>query len=64
MTRYWSGVFAMVAFAATAVLGAQGNPPQANTPVPDTKAPAGVQRPTPAADAIRRFLAPSAPGTR
>jgi hypothetical protein len=51
MTRYWLGVFVTVAFATTAVLGAQGNPPPANTPVPDTKAPAGVQRPTPAADA-------------
>ena len=48
MKRYWSGVFVAVGFATTAVIGAQGNPPQQNTPPPDTKAPAGIQRTTPA----------------
>ena len=53
MKRYWSGVFVAVAFATTALLGAQGNPPQQNTPPPDTQAPAGIQRttPTPQAEA-------------
>lgn len=32
MKRYWSGVFVAVAFATTAVVGGQGNPPQGNTP--------------------------------
>ena len=48
MKRYWSGVFVAVGFATTAVLGAQGNPPLPNTPPPDIKAPAGIQRTTPA----------------
>jgi hypothetical protein len=51
MKRYWSGVFVAVGFTATAALGAQGNPPQQNTPPPDTKAPAGIQRTTPAPQA-------------
>ena len=32
MKRNWSGVFVAVGLAATAVLGAQGNPSPANTP--------------------------------
>jgi len=46
MKRYWSGVFVTVGLAATAVLGAQGNPSPANTPPPDAAAPPGVQRNT------------------
>lgn len=51
MKRYWSGVFIAVGFATTAALGAQDNPPQANTPPPDAAPPAAVQRTTPASAA-------------
>lgn len=54
MKRYWSGVFVAVGIATTAVLGAQANPPQANTPPPDAAAaPAGIQRNTPPAAEVK-----------
>ena len=45
MKRQWTGVFVALAFATTAVLGAQDRPSPANTPPPDAGAPAGIQKP-------------------
>ena len=44
MNRQWFGVFVVAGFAATAVLGAQGNQSPANTPPADAAAPPGIQR--------------------
>ncbi len=49
MQKQWSGVFAAIGIASTAILGAQVNPAPANPP--GAAAPPAIQRPTPAPSA-------------